>query len=322
MRRAERIREIAKEMGYLPNAAARAARTQRFGHVGLLTRQDVPYLQFNLDKGVEAALSENKLHMLRASISEEALSDPDKAPRLLHELCVDGLTIHYAHQIPDVLIRQIAAYGVPAVWVNTNAEYDCVYPDDRSAGRQATEQMLSHGHRKIVFLDKVATHSNHFKLHHYSGSERAAGYEQAMLNAGLTPVRMQLDVVRPMTRGDVEHAYDDRLAAAAAVLRAHTDTTAFIVGNADDAGCLLLAAERIGRSVPQRLSLATFHDVRTVGTFGPPVSCATVPMAAVGRAAVEMMQQKILAGGRPIPSCAIPFPSIKPYTIAPPPPGD
>ena len=90
---AEKIRAAARELGYRPNAAARATATGRFGAVTLVlsTTGNRSTLPGELLGGIHDALDRAGKHLITATLDDdERLTDPHSMPRLLTEACSDG----------------------------------------------------------------------------------------------------------------------------------------------------------------------------------------------------------------------------------------
>lgn len=303
MRRAERIRQIAAELGYRPNAAARAMVKGRFGAVAMLTRDTIGLVQFNLTKGAERALASQGLSMTYATVLEESLSNPNLTPKLLRELCVDGLLVHQAHNISEDLQQMIAALGVPVVWINTHGTYDCVYPDDAQAASRATARAIELGHRRIAFAMRTGHRM------HYSAQERQEGYCRAMAQAGLLAAVVG---VSPTATG-----FDAQVGFWTQTLAAQPGVTTWIMPSDMEITPLIVAAERLGRRVPHEVSLITFRDALTDQLVGPSVSTLYVPMERVGAQAAEMLLAKITGAADRIPSRAVAFGPMEEHTLWP-----
>ena len=92
--------------------------------------------------GVEEALAETNDQLLFSRLSDERLKDERSAPRMLRQLMVDGLLLHYTHRFPEDLPDRLAGNRLPSVWINTRLPHDCVYLDDYAAAREAAQRLL------------------------------------------------------------------------------------------------------------------------------------------------------------------------------------
>ena len=76
--------------------------------VSMISRSGVDGLQAPLNSGLQDGLKRQDLHMIYSEINESSFAESGVAPRLLRELCVDGLIVHYARNVPDSF-RRLAA---------------------------------------------------------------------------------------------------------------------------------------------------------------------------------------------------------------------
>ena len=287
-----RVLQAAREMGYRANAAARATATGRFDSIALLL-STVPHrssLFSGLVEGIHDGLAERDLHLTLARLPDEKLADRGYVPKILKQCLADGLLINYFDQIPPALVELVDAHRVPAVWINSRQEANCICPDDEDAARRATERLLGMGHRRVAFV-------NYSGDTHYSAAARYAGYAGAMRGAGLTPHSAREVIPRC-----------DRIAAASRWLGvdAAERPTAVVAYSGTSAWPIREAAMAMSLSVPADLSLITFED-HPADEVGVRLDTMLVPEAAMGRAAVEMLLERIEHPDRPLPSRSLPF---------------
>ncbi len=296
----ERVLQTAKKLGYRPHASARSMQRGRFGTVALIMSPE-PHrssLPAELLIGIDRALDQAGLRLLVEYASDEQLTSAQQLPRLMRELCCDGMLLNYHAHVPRQLEHLVDEFQLPVIWVNAKRDHDAVYPDDFDAGQRATQALIAAGHRRIAYLDGwygVARRDN--KLH-YSKTDRQAGYQAAMQAAGLTPV-----AVLPADSSLLEGALEQLLVRAEA-------PTAFVAYTASDFEALRCAARGLGQALPDQLVLTTFGDARSYAG-GLPLRTWLVPGREVGRQAVEMLQQKLSA-----PATAVPAKSVR-FGLAP-----
>lgn len=298
MERAERIRRIARELGYRPNAAARAIRSGRFGTVAMLLSAEPVHslLPQGLLHGVQSALAERNLRLEIARLSDEELTDEQQMPRLLRELSADGVLIDYTSRIPPQMIQIIHDSHIPAIWINSRQGEDCVYPDDREAAERAARHLIDLGHTRIAYLD--CWHGPDHVAPHYSVIERQAGYEQAMAAAGLSP-----HVVRP-DKSELPSAQWTQFAER--MLAAPDRPTAVLTYAGKQVVAVYCACLRLGLSVPGDVSLVNFSE-STFSHVGLAVTTMLMPHEREGAEAVEMLMRKIDDPLSALPARAMPF---------------
>ncbi len=284
----KRVRAMARKMGYRPNASARAVRAGRFGNVALVlsAHPGHSYLPQETLTGICQALAERDLHLTMAQLPDEKLTDAGVVPRVLSELCSDGMLINYTDHIPDRMIELIEESGQPAVWLNRKHDHDCVYPDDLAIGRMATKRLLGAGHRRIAYVDWGAGWKQ-LESAHYSQRDRQAGYEAVMAAAGFKPWvirREDSSVCRPL-----KVLYQ----AMADVLGRDDRPTAFVTYSRVCAQLIADAARSRDLRVPEDVSLVTVCFQQEVTARGLEVSFVNTPTREYGMAGVEALLEKI-----------------------------
>lgn len=301
--RAERIRQIAEELNYRPNAAARAMSTGRFHAIALLhcIQQHHRHMPEALWAGIHQQAMQRDQKILSGMMPEQAMTDADRLPKLLEEINVDGLLLDYIQDAPRAMRAMIDVYRLPAIWMNYKQRFDCVYPDDRRAGRAMAERLIQLGHRKIAYFSRR-------RDSHYSVTDRRAGYRVAMRRAGLTERDLAVPAGTPQ----------ERLQQAAFEALAVPDRpTAVVCYGSNEAISLMHAALRHGLSVPVDLSLIAVRADR----FSHPgirISAVFADFEQVGRQAVDLLLTKIKEPTRELKPIAVPHFWDTGETAAPP----
>lgn len=308
-RRVDHIRRIASDLGYKRHAGAGSIRTNRFGHVGMLTRKDVGITQLNLTKGIAWELAKHDLHLTYCEAQLQSLANVDDAPKLMREHCVDGLIIHLSCYVPPACVERLEALGLPIIWVNTRAEHDCVYPDEFAASSLAARRLLELGHQRIAVTKQRAGRPSNTDVH-YSEIDRPAGVAHAMSEARLQTLFWDpIEAPRDFTQVE---AWRSRLEA--------QRPTAVIATDALAARYICFAALSLGWRIPHDLSILAYHNYLQSGDEGPSLSTLRLPMIEVGREAVRMWMQKREQTDQKIISRSVPYPlELSKDTIAPPP---
>jgi len=303
---AARIRKIASQQGYRPNAAALATRSGRFNAVALLIGSANPlYLPAELVYGAERALVESHRQLLFASLNDHQLENPEFMPKVLKHLMADGLLIHDVRAASPAMRSLVQRHRIPSIWVNTRLDADCVYLDDRAAAEHATRVLIAHGHRRIAY---AISHERG----HYSERDRREGYRDAMTSAGLAPVELVAQDTPPSPTND------RRLAAARDWLEQPDRPTALLTYEQSTATPVLAAAMSLGMTVPRDLSLITFARI-DFSDIGQPLTHIHASLKPAAEMAVEMLDRKIAEPAKFIDPKPIQPPLSEPVSVAAPP---
>ncbi|KMT65512.1 LacI family DNA-binding transcriptional regulator [Catenovulum maritimum] len=148
-----RIKEIMKEMGYRPNANARALVNQNSTSIGVVIADLSDPFFATLAHGVEKVARQQNIQVLMSSGSIEAETEFKAIETLLEHRCKamvvhskaldDQTLIDFASQVPGFILinRYIEAIADKCVWV-----------DNVTGGRLMAEHLVSLGHKKLVMV--------------------------------------------------------------------------------------------------------------------------------------------------------------------------
>jgi DNA-binding LacI/PurR family transcriptional regulator len=272
----ERIKRLALEMGYSPDAQARSlvmGRTQTIGVV--VTTITDPFIA-EIVQAVESTAHIHGYSVILAS----SKSEPDReiaAVEMLQSKRVDGVIVT-SSRVGALYREHLERLGVPVVLVNTHRAQREPYTfsitvDNRYGACRATEHLLQLGHRRVGYVTGAVNHSDDL--------ERMAGYRQALGEADI--VFDGALVVRGTGRvGGGERALPVFMAL-------EEPPTAVFCYNDVTAIGLLHAARRFGLAVPQELALVGFDDIPFASYVFPPLTTVAQPKPAMGQQAVEMV---------------------------------
>ena len=270
-----RVREVAAEINYVPNALARRLQKGRCDAIALVLpggpeQFDDPFL-LELISGIGSRLAERGLDFVLRS----AVPGPMEAETyrdLIDGKRCDGIIVPRKRP-QDPRISYLARRGVPFVAFSP-PESDAVYPyirvHNQSGGMLPTRHLIDLGHRDIVLLA--------LKEHFISGSERQSGYEAAMQEAGLEP-----QVVRRATHED------DGYNVVRELLANEEPPSALLCATDRMAIGALRAISRIGLSCPRDISVIGYGNQSFTAYTDPPLTTVHYPTHALGRRAVDLV---------------------------------
>ena len=266
-----RVLEVVAELGYEPNATARALSTGRTRSVGVIapffTRPSV----IERLRGVAPMLAASGYQLVLFDVER-----PDQRTGVFRSLIgrVDGL-LSISLAPPKAELRRLAAAGIPVVLVDqSHEEIPSVTVDDVDGGRLATNHLLELGHHRIAFAGDTVD-----GVHGASASSRrCVGYQRALSDAGV-PVRPELVKLRPHGRHAAEIA-DELLALA-------KPPTAVFAASDLQALAMVEALEARGRRVPQHVSVVGFDDVELARYAG--LTTVAQPLEDSGTRGAELL---------------------------------
>ncbi len=274
-----RVVSAAQEMGYRPNAAARALSTATTRTVVFAVhRRQFPLAADpfypGIMRGLEETLSVEHFGVMLLTLSDEDIQAGPTSLAVLQEGRVDAL-VAAGPDIPPQFILAAASSSLPVVLVD-NALRETAIPavtsDDSGGCRAATCHLVDvHGHTSIALLRGTPGW--------VSSDERAAGYCEAMDVAGLEPRVVSVEGTTVETGAE----------ALTEVLKNWPDVTAVVAVNDAMAIGAIRRARELGRHVPEGLAIVGFDDISWAALSDPPLTTVRVPIVQIGRRAGRVL---------------------------------
>ncbi|MFZ1913220.1 MAG: LacI family DNA-binding transcriptional regulator [Propionicimonas sp.] len=178
---AAQIRQVASEMGYVPNLLAKGLKTRQSHTIGLVSDEvaSVPFAGQML-AGAQLAASEADYLVILIDTAGHKELDVAAVQTLLQRN-VEGLIVaaefHREVELPLIpeATPMVVLNGYPA---NGEARADWVVPDETAGALAATRRLIQAGHRRIGLCNVASTQFVARDL-------RRAGYEAALQEAGI-----------------------------------------------------------------------------------------------------------------------------------------
>jgi LacI family transcriptional regulator len=268
-----RVLEVAKELRFSPNSAARTLSRQRAGALGVILPDLYGEFFSELLRGIDQE-AQRAGHSLLVSSSHHDSRGIGAAVRAMRGR-VDGLMV----MAPDVsapLLADVLPAGIPTVLLNgpaVDADVHEITVDNFGGARAMTRHLLAIGHVRIGFIAGAA-------LNH-EACERERGYLAALREAGLAAERA-LNV-----RGDFSEDGGWRGARELLAL-AERPTVIFAANDAMAVGALSALREARVR-VPDEVAVAGFDDIPVARFLNPPLTSVRVGIAALGERAASLL---------------------------------
>jgi LacI family gluconate utilization system Gnt-I transcriptional repressor len=273
---AEKARAAAQRLGYVPDPAARALASRRSTHVAVL----IPMLTNMLFVEMLEALQQ----VLRGAGYQTLIGvthyDPEEEEQLLREqlahrpagLIVTGLDRNEATR------ALIGECGVPCVHlmeVSPVPDVHSVGLSQFDAAVAMTRHLLGRGYRRVAF---AAAQLDPRTL------QRLEGWRCEMSSAGCHDVALEWLDPAPSSLvlgGEMLEK----------ILEQDRSVDAVFFCNDDLAQGALLAAQRHGIAVPDRVAVAGFNDLVGSDLMVPPLTTVRTPRREIGEAGARMLLQ-------------------------------
>lgn len=297
----DRVRAVAKELGYVVDATARGLKQRTSRSVGVLVSdlRNVFYAELASGIGDEARAHGRTLVLvdLRGNGADEL-----EAAEALVASRVSGVI---ATPVSPELSGFLSRIGVPLIEVDRRFDAeatDAVVVDNRAAARDTTMRLLAAGHERIALLIDETEWT--------TGSERQRGYLDA-----LAARKVRVDESLIVQAGwDADEA---RAAAERILSRPDRPTAVFAANNVLTEGTWRAAAS-LGLGIPSDVSLVGFDDAPWMSMVQPGVSTRFQDAGALGATAMRALLDRIESHEAPVRTIVMPTQFVDRGSIAPP----
>jgi DNA-binding LacI/PurR family transcriptional regulator len=283
----KRIQDVIDELGYRPNATARALKEGRTRTIGLVippAGNRLNHMQLDFVASVVDAAARADLDVLLSPSG----GDHDKSfERLISERRVDGVILMEI-RVEDARVGRLQQARLPFVGIgHTAGDEEMCWIDVDYAGliRHTVRHLADLGHRKVALVNR----SPELVAAGYGPALRAAeGFAAATAERGVTGIDVPC--------GDDARSGQDLLAA---LLDAHPDLTALTTINEAALPGIQRALDDAGLVVPQDFSVTGVAATLWAEDFRPPLTAADVPALDMGDKAVALLVERIASPSTP-----------------------
>jgi LacI family transcriptional regulator len=274
-----RVEQAARDLGYVPNAAARSLITSRTETIAVvladITNPFFPQLVDVLND--EFGLSGYRTVLLNDR--SNATGGTELIPQLSSG-SVDGI-VFLSSLLTSPVPGIVADRGVPVILLNREVEAldaDVVVSDNVGGGALAAESLLKLGHQRIGLIAGPANTS--------TGRDRERGFLASLQRHGVA-FDERLRRESPYSHQGGYQAGTELLTGAGEL------PTAIFCGNDVIAFGVLDAARRLGIAVPEQMSVIGFDDIEMAGWELFSLTTIRQPLAQMAKAAAAMLLARI-----------------------------
>jgi len=283
----QRVLAVARELGYQRRVPLETA-SRKTVNVGMILRsrarspkEAVPSVNDFYSwvvTGIETAARAHRMNLLYATLPVDDTNRPLDIPHHLLNQSLAGIMVVGSFST-DTVAELVSTRATPVVLVDGPAvpsRHDAVVSDNTGGACDAVRRLLSLGHRNIALLGAAPRLDPNF-------DQRRDGYRQALGERGLPTHHIQVDQSGP-------NAVVDAISRA---LVHDPGMSAVFACNDWFAIEAIQALQRLGRSVPDHVSVMGFDDIARAGQMTPQLTTMAVDKITMGRLAVLMLNQRL-----------------------------
>jgi LacI family transcriptional regulator len=280
-----KVLQVAREMGYQPNAAARSLASGNTRTVALvIPKASHLYVDAFLAQLV-ATLNEEchqyGLKLLIESTDDEG-KEPDSFVNLVRGRNIDGLIVANQRISEHQHLQKIQEAQIPLVFFsskpNQPEDWQTVGSDTCLSALMAVQHLIELGHQKIAFVSFAQPEYD-------SVNEREVGWRQALLKAGIA--------INPACVEYADISAQSGYEATRRLLARQTQFTALFAGNDTIAFGAIRALTEAGLKVPQDVAIVGFDDIPMAAFASPPLTTMRSDPVGLGKAALQKLMAQM-----------------------------
>ncbi len=272
-----RVEKAARDLGYVPNPAARTLLLRETGVLGVVVPYATGEFFSEFLSGVDQTASDNGRFLL-ISISHRSDRDLHRALANLNKR-VDGLVV-WAPEVDAADVAELVGDELPLVFLNSldSAKGNDLIDFDNYGGMYAVAtHLIELGHRDIVFIKGPPRASD--------AASRLRGFRAALLEHAIE--------LRPGRELQGEYTVEAGYNLVNTILSLEPRPTAIMAPNDQSAVGVLRGLHEAGVVVPDEMSVTGFDDVPSSSFATPTLTTAHVPVRELGEIAIRKLVERI-----------------------------
>ena len=272
------VLEIAKKIGYFPNASARSLRTQRSRVLGVVLPTLLnPVFAECLDGIAQAAGASG--YAILPMTTDYKLEQEELAVNQLLAGNVDGMVLVVSNPATSQALVRLRVAQLPYVLAyNRQIDHPCVSVDNELAMRETVIRLVALGHKRVALISGQLAASDR-------AQQRKRGFSEGMRSHGLDDSNC-LEV--PFVETAIQEI--------GKLLRQSNRPTALVCSNDLIAIRSIRAAHLAGLRVPQDISITGFDGIAIGEDMTPMLSTITQPNQVIGQRSVELLVRSLTEG--------------------------
>lgn len=282
-----RVLDAARELNYVPEAAAQALASRRARIIGLILIRNPHQISTDafLTQILDGLIETIRPSGMRLLIDiVEPQHQKETYLQLIQAKHIDGIILSGPRYDDDAL-SSLLEVNFPAVLLGQipDSDFAFVDVDNRAAANTAVAHLINLGHSRIACITNAP-------LSYTAALDRLTGYKQALKENGLA---LDSELIR---YGDfvIESGYRQMHS----LLASNVTMTAVFIGSDTLAYGAVAAIRERGLRIPQDIAVVGFDDIPFSRYSDPPLTTVRLPAGDLARRSAEILSQ-LLAGDEP-----------------------
>lgn len=274
----QRVEEVVRRLGYVPDAAASALASDRTNVIGVLIPSLTNNVFSDVLRGVYAAV-EGLAYNVQVGNTRYSVMEEERLLRVFLSQRPAGLIVTGVDQSSASLelLRQAACPLVQIMETGETPLDMMVGFSHREAGAAATRHLIARGYRRIAcFAARMDPRTQ----------RRLEGFEAALREAGLYDERLVIATPRSSTVSLGCELLSE-------LLSRTTSVDAIFCNNDDLAIGVLFECQRRRIAIPEDMGLCGFNDFEMMSVANPPITSVRTHREEMGAVAARMLLRRL-----------------------------
>ncbi len=272
----QKVLEVAKRLGYVPNRSALSLKRQKTLIVGVIVEDNANPFWAEVLKGVESAAKRHGYHVILVNTSRNYQEEVEGI-RMLLERRVDGLLIAPSQERYDDLYELKRLRVAFVIMGRHIKEFEgfipMVYSDEIQGGYNATIHLIERGCKNIAFIGAQSYNT--------ASTERCEGYKRALKEAG-----MKINSSLIKTGGiEIDGGYESTME----LIKSGVEFDGIFVYNDLMAFGVLKALKEVNLQVPRDVKVVGYDDIAYSSIITPSLTTMKMKKRTIGRLSFELL---------------------------------
>jgi LacI family kdg operon repressor len=280
----KKIEDVIEEMDYQPNVLARSLKQKRTLTIGIIMANIMHSFSTEICRVIEDYFQEQGMNVILCNTDEDAEKEKMYI-EMLQAKQVDGIILFPTGR-NKLLYKKMMKQRTPILFIDRKVDgikSDTIVVNNEEAVYKAMEHLAEQGHKKIAIMTAPLTISSRI--------ERVEGYKRAVKELGLDK---RQEFIINCEIGQIQNKLQNLLAGI-------DRPTALIAGNDLVMLEILSYIKKNQIKVPDELGLLVFDNIPFAHLLTPTLTTINQPSQEMGRAAGELLHEKIKEEGHIVP---------------------
>lgn len=277
-----KVREAARQLGYVVHSAARLMRGEVSTIIGLTVPDVENDFYATLARAVAEACRESGFQLMLAVTEDDATLEYEHLKTLVGAQAAGAVIVPASESSPAsrALLQRLPSVQLIRHLPTIDADWFAI--DDERGIRDATQHLIELGHTEIAYVGAASTLS--------TGQDRVKGYRSTLAEAKLA-FDQDLVALGAPRASFARNAFRELYAA--------RKPTAVVSGGSQITVGILQAIADLGLSIPRQLSFVAYNDTPLYESWQPPLTAIALPVRDIALAGSGTLIRRIRALAKP-----------------------